>query len=191
MWIIPKPQLFFYAKICQKNKRSCLNFSNNSLNWNLITKCHLYSWEYWEHSCQGKVFLWHFVGVQNCSFCEDVTIDCPWRTSFCIGHISRKLCRFLLMFSSCFISLGVLLSFSSIDYLLCLDPQILMPFHLTQMRFSLSTHLLMCLSGAANGPVEMCLTQITLPRWLPFLLESLTVNATVLLIWMLIYFFWR
>ena len=39
-----------------------------------------------------------------------------------------------------------LTSFSSIKHLLHLRTQFLMLFHLTQMRFSQSTHLLMCLS---------------------------------------------
>ena len=40
----------------------------------------------------------------SCSLCEI-------RTTFCTGLISRKLCRFLLMFSTGFTSLGVLLCF--------------------------------------------------------------------------------
>ena len=36
---------------------------------------------------------------------------CKGRTSFCVGPISRKLCRFLLMFSAGFTSLSVLLLF--------------------------------------------------------------------------------
>ena len=36
---------------------------------------------------------------------------CERRTPFCTGRISRKLCRFLLMFSTGFISLSVLLLF--------------------------------------------------------------------------------
>ena len=39
-----------------------------------------------------------------CSLCEG-------RASFCMGRISRKLCRFLLMFSTCFTSLSALLLF--------------------------------------------------------------------------------
>ena len=39
-----------------------------------------------------------------------------------------------------------LTSFSSIDHLFCLCARFLIPFHLTQMRFSPSTHLLMRLS---------------------------------------------
>ena len=41
----------------------------------------------------------------SCSLCER-------RTSFCMELISRKLCRFLLMFSTGFTSLSVLLLFS-------------------------------------------------------------------------------
>ena len=36
---------------------------------------------------------------------------CQGRTSFCMGLISRKLCRFLVMFSTGFTSLSVLLLF--------------------------------------------------------------------------------
>ena len=36
---------------------------------------------------------------------------CEGRSSFCTGLISRKLCFFLLMFSTCFTSLSVLLLF--------------------------------------------------------------------------------
>ena len=36
---------------------------------------------------------------------------CEGRSSFCSGLTSRKLCRFLLMFSTCFTSLSVLLLF--------------------------------------------------------------------------------
>ena len=37
--------------------------------------------------------------------------SCKGKTSFCMGLISRKLCRFLLMFSTGFTSLSVLLLF--------------------------------------------------------------------------------
>ena len=37
-----------------------------------------------------------------------------------LENVPRKLCEFLLMFSTCFISLSVLLIFSSINYLFCL-----------------------------------------------------------------------
>ena len=52
------------------------------------------------------------------------------RTSLCTGLICRKLCRFLLMFSTGFTSLSVLLFFPSIDHL-CLSAQFLILFHLT------------------------------------------------------------
>ena len=48
---------------------------------------------------------------------------CEGRTSFCTGLISRKLCKFLRMFSTCFTSLSVLLLFSSnIDEVLSINP---------------------------------------------------------------------
>ena len=43
---------------------------------------------------------------------------CKRRTSFSTGIISRKLCKFLLVFSNGFTPLNVLLFFSSIDHLL-------------------------------------------------------------------------
>ena len=66
---------------------------------------------------------------------------CNRRTSFCTGLISRKICRFLLMFSTGFTPLIVFL-FSSIDYLLHLCVQFLILFHVTQMRLFQSAHLL-------------------------------------------------
>ena len=68
---------------------------------------------------------------------------CERGTSFCMGLISRKLCRFLLMFSTGITSLSVFTSSFSIDHLLHLSAQFLILCHLTQMRFSQSTHLLM------------------------------------------------
>ena len=80
---------------------------------------------------------------------------------------------------------AVLYIFSSIHHLLCTDAQILMLFHLTQMRFSRSTHLLMCLSMETltyimtvetDRPGKLCyncfisnyLTQIlNFPTWIP------------------------
>ena len=50
---------------------------------------------------------------------------CERRASFCTGFISRKVCRFLLMFSTSFTS------FSSIDHLLCRYARFLIQFHLT------------------------------------------------------------
>ena len=62
-----------------------------------------------------------------------------------MGLISRKVCRFLLDFDWLYFT-QCLTSFFSIDHLLCLCAQFLILFHLTEMRFSRSTHLLMFLS---------------------------------------------
>ena len=85
------------------------------------------------------------------------------RTSLCTGLTSRKLCRFLLLFSTGFTSLSVLLLFPRI----C--ARFLILFHVTQMRFSRSTHLLIFLSletltsiisstypGGTDWPGELC-----------------------------------
>ena len=98
-----------------------------------------------------------------------------------------------------------LTSFSSINHLLCLCARLLILFHLTQMRLSPSTHLLMFSSletltsikrARLSIPVELIhllncviifLSQMTLPSWLTFLLGSQTVILIVLLFW--IYFF--
>ena len=58
--------------------------------------------------------------------------------------LSRENCRFLLVFSTGFTSV-CLTSFFSIDDLFCLYARFLILFHLIEMRFSRSTHLLMCL----------------------------------------------
>ena len=84
--------------------------------------------------------------------------------------LSPENSRFLPMFSASFPSL-CLTSFSSID-LLCCYVWFLILFHLTQMRFSQLTHLLMCLSletiiniyhkdwltysGGTDRPGELC-----------------------------------
>ena len=109
------------------------------------------------------------------------------------------LCFRLVYFTQC------LSSFSSIDHLLQLCAQSFILFHLTLMRFSRSTHLLMFLSletltsiirTGLPIPVELIdlvnfvitfLSQMTLLRWLTFLLGSQTVIVIVLLFW--IYFF--
>ena len=57
---------------------------------------------------------------------------CEGKTSFCMGLISRTLCRFLLMFSTGFTSFSIYLtSFSSIDHIFCLCAQFRILFHLT------------------------------------------------------------
>ena len=115
--------------------------------------------------------------------------------------ISKKLHRFLLMFLTGFTSLSVLLLFFSIDHLLCLFGWFLILFYLTQMRFSWSTHLLMCLSLETLtsttkthlpilaelidivSSVIVFLSQTTLLKWLAFLLRYQTMILTVLLFW--------
>ena len=95
--------------------------------------------------------------------------------------------------------------FSAIICLLCLCAQFLIQFHLKQMRFSRSTYLLMLLSLEILKSiirtglpilvelidlvksVIIYLSEMTLLRWLTFLLESQTVILIVLLFW--IYFF--
>ena len=90
---------------------------------------------------------------------------------------------------------------SSIDLLLQLCARFLILFHLTKMRFSRSTHLLMFLSletltsiirtglpilveliNLVNS-VIIFLSELTLLRWLTFLLGSQTVILIVLLFW--------
>ena len=68
------------------------------------------------------------------------------RTSFCRGLISRKLCRDLPVFLTGFSSFSAFPLFSSFFPYLCLYAQFLMLCHLTKMRFSRSTHLLIYLS---------------------------------------------
>ena len=63
------------------------------------------------------------------------------RTSFCMGH--RKLCRFSLFR---LVLLHSVSHFSSFDHLLDGFAWLLILFHLTQIRFFPSTHLLMYLS---------------------------------------------
>ena len=121
------------------------------------------------------------------------------------GLISRKLCRFLLNVFDWLYFTQCLTSFSSINHLLHVCVRFLILFHLTQMRFSRSTHLLMFLyletltSIIRTGlpilvelidlvnSVIIFLSQMTLLRWLTFLLGFQTVILIVLLFW--IYFF--
>ena len=81
-------------------------------------------------------------------------------------------------------------SFPSIDHLLCPNARFLILFHLTQMRFYRSTHMLMCLSMETLTSITrtglpilvelidlvisviIFLSQMTLLKWLTFLLGS-------------------
>ena len=133
-----------------------------------------------------------------CSLCE-------WMTFFCTGFISRKLCEFLLMFWIGFISLNVLLQSFSSSLCIVFDSS----FSYIDVRFSRSTHLLMCLyletlmSITRSGwPILMELIDVvnsvviflsltTLLRWLSFLFGSPTVTTlTVLLFFGFLSFFW-
>ena len=96
---------------------------------------------FWQLLCEGlfsvnpKILYYSY--AWSCSLCEG-------RTSFCTGLISRKLCRFLLMFSTGFTSLIVLLLF-----LLSFTFFVFMHgfwIYFIWQSFSRSTHLLMCLS---------------------------------------------
>ena len=85
---------------------------------------------------------------------------------------------------------------SNIDDVLSINPIL---FHLTQMRFSRSIHLLMFSSLDWTGlpfPVELIglmnsviilLSQMTLPRWFTFLLGSLTAILIVPLFWIYLF----
>ena len=99
-----------------------------------------------------------------------------------------------------------LTSFSSIDHFLCHCAQFLILFHLTSMKFSRSTHLLMFLSletlmsimrTGLRILVELIdlvnfviifLSQMTLLRWLTFLLGSQTVILIEQLFWTYFFF---
>ena len=89
-------------------------------------------------------------------------------TSFCMGLISRKLCRFLLMFLFGFTLLR------SIHLLLLLSLETLMSI----IRTGLS--ILVELIDLLNF-VIIFVSQMTLLRWLTFLLRSQTVILTVFL----------
>ena len=84
---------------------------------------------FWQFLCEvlssfdPKGFYYSYVW-----FCN----SCHGRTSFCTGLIFKKLCRFLLMFSTgfTFYFLAGLTSFSSIDHLFRLYARFLILFHL-------------------------------------------------------------
>ena len=79
-------------------------------------------------SCfNAKRFYYSY--ASSCSLCER-------RTSFCTGLISWKRCRFSLMFSTGFTTQW--LTFSSIDYLLCLYASFFILFDLTDEVLSIN-----------------------------------------------------
>ena len=102
---------------------------------------------FWQFLCEGLSFFnlkkFYYSYAWSCSLCEG-------RTSSFMGVISGKLWVFWLMISTGFSSLSVLLLFSlSIIFIFM---QFLVLFHLTQIKFFLPTHLLMCLSVAGIYP---------------------------------------
>ena len=113
---------------------------------------------FWQFLCERlssfnpKRFYYSY--AWSCSLCEE-------RTSFCTGLNTRKLCRFLLMFLIGFTSFS-LTSFSSINHLLPLFERLLVLFHLTSIKFSWSTPLLMCLSLATLTSIRTGLQLLSL-----------------------------
>ena len=121
-----------------------------------------YSYAWLCSSCEGKTFM-HGAYLQKTLQILNYVFD--W-----------------LYFTQC------LTSFSFIDHLLCLYAWFFILFHITQMGFSQSTNLLLCLSletlmsifiDLVNF-VIIFLSLMTLLRWLTFLLGSLTVTLKVL-----------
>ena len=94
---------------------------------------------------------------------------CEGRSSFCTGLISRKLCRFLLMFATCFTSLSVLLLFprspssslctvfdsisSNIDEVLSINPSANV---LVFGDFNIHHKDWLTYSGGTDRPGELC-----------------------------------
>ena len=95
-------------------------------------------------------------------------------TSFCMGLMSRKLCRFLLMFLTGFslLQLTRLLMFLSLETLTSIN------------RTGLP--ILVELIDLLNF-VIIFLSQMTLLRWVTFLLRSQTVILTVFLCWIYLF----
>ena len=121
-----------------------------------------------------------------------------------MGIITRKLCRFWLMFSTGFTSLSALLLFPlSITFFVFVHG--LLFYFMEQIRFSRLTHLLMFLSLETlmsiikidlpilvelidlTNCVTIFLSQMTLLRWLTFLLGFQTVILIVLLFWIYLF----
>ena len=110
--------------------------------WHSCFMWHKFGWIkwFWQFLCEGLSFFnlkgFYYSYTWPCSLFEG-------RTSFCTGLISRKLCRFLLMFLTCINSLSILLLFplattflifdaisSNIDEVLSIKPSDHQPFHM-------------------------------------------------------------
>ena len=125
------------------NHATLQNLANNrktyKYSWPSLEFCWLciFRWiKFSGHSCS----MWDKLGWLNwflqfiCESCYSCALSC----SLCEKGL--PFCGFLLMFLTSFTSLNVLLLFPlQITFLFIL-------FHLTQMKFSRSTHLLVCLS---------------------------------------------
>ena len=100
---------------------------------------------FWQFLCEGLSSFnskgLYYSYTWSCSSCEQ-------RASFCMGLISRKLCRFLHMFLTDFTLFSVLLLFP-----LLITFFAFMHSFWCYLRFSRSTHLLMCLSLKTLTPI--------------------------------------
>ena len=123
---------------------------------------------FWQFLCERlPSFNWKefwYSYAWSHSFCER-------RTSFCMRHISKKLCRFLLMFWLALLHSGSYF-FILYNHLLHLCAWFFILFHLTLPRFTQSTHLPMFLSLET-------LTSI-IRTGLPILLELITLNTIII-----------
>ena len=97
---------------------------------------------YVRRSCMTKSILasslWGVTYAWSCSWCEG-------GTSFCMGLIFKQFWGFSFMIFDWLYLIKYLSSFFSVDHHLCLCTWLLMPLHLTKMRFSQPTHLLVYL----------------------------------------------
>ena len=122
---------FSLANICglHSNFVDCKSF----LEWNSLDILALCEWEkrgwlvnwFWQFLCEGYVPL---IWKDSTTHIQGLTVYVKEGFPFCMELVSRKLCRFLLMFLAGL--LHSLSSFSCIDYLLCLYAQFLILFHL-------------------------------------------------------------
>ena len=126
-----------------------------SLNQNLLTFL-LYVIQTWMTQLILEISLWEFIFLISeriLALRYKVLQLCEGKSSFCTGIISRKLeisaDSYWLMRSTGFTSLNILLLFSSTDHLLRLCARFLILFHLAQMRFSRSIHLLLVKCSAS------------------------------------------
>ena len=114
---------------------------------------------------------------------------CEGRTCFCMGLISRKLCCFLLIFLTGFTSLSVLLLFlywsPSLSFCTVFDSVLIPSAVFVFGGFNVHYKDWHIYSGGADWPGD--LTQLTLLRWLTFLLGSQAVILVVLLFWIYIF----